>query len=300
MVAKVILNPYANRWKARSDWPLVKTALDQAGVMFELAVSEHPGQLTDLAYQAARQGCSPILIAGGDGTIGEVINGLVKAVQAPADSIGPVGIIPLGTANDFACNLGLPLEIHEAINRISTGRTRLVDICQVNEFVFVNNAALGLEPTVTVIQQEMVWAKGILRYLLAAVRAILRNPKWQAHLEWEGGSYHGPVSLVTVGNGPRTGGLFYMTPHADPADGYLTFVHAYRKNRLEMFLTLPRTMKPGVGSYVEMEGVFELHSPWLMVHLESPSPAHADGEIFSHAIQDIEYRVLPGRLRLLA
>ena len=59
-------------------------------------------------------------------------------------------------------------------------------------------------------------------------------------------------------------------------------------------------MKAGDGSYIELEGVFEIHSPWLKVHLETPSPAHADGEIFSLAIQDLEYNVLPGRLLLLS
>ena len=299
MVAKVILNPYANRWKAQALWPQVETELNLAGVEFELAVSERRGHLTEIAYESAGGGFSPILIAGGDGTIGEAVNGLARALPSFNNGIGPVGFIPLGTANDFAHNLALPLDIPGAVQRIKAGHIKHIDLCQVNEHVFVNNAAIGLEPTVTLIQQEMVWAKGILRYLLAAVRGILRNPGWQASLEWEGGSYNGPISLVSVGNGAVTGGIFYMTPHADPADGYLTFVHAFRKGRFELFRILPRAMKPGEGSYVELEGVYEIHTPWLKVHLETPSPAHADGEIFSHAIQDLEYKVLPGRLQLL-
>jgi diacylglycerol kinase (ATP) len=299
MVAKVILNPYANRWKAQALWTQAQTELNLAGVEYELAVSDRRGHLMEIAYESARQGFSPILIAGGDGTIGEVVNGLAKGQRSSEPGIGPIGIIPLGTANDFAHNLGLPLDIQGAVQRIKAGEINQVDLCQVNEHVFVNNAAIGLEPTVTLIQQEMVWAKGTLRYLLAALRGIMRKPKWQASLEWEGGSYSGPISLVTVGNGAVTGGIFYMTPHADPADGKLTFVHAYRKGRMDLLRILPRAMKAGEGSYVELEGVFEIHSPWLKVHLETPSPAHADGEIFSLAIQDLEYNVLPGRLLLL-
>jgi diacylglycerol kinase (ATP) len=299
MVAKVILNPYANRWKAQALWTKVHTELNLAGVEFELAVSERRGQLTEIACESARQGFSPILIAGGDGTIGEVVNGLAKASPSSETGIGPIGIIPLGTANDFAHNLGLPLDIPGAVQRIKAAEIKPIDLCQVNEHVFVNNAALGLEPTVTLIQQEMVWAKGTLRYMLAALQGIMRKPMWQASLEWEGGSYSGPISLVTVGNGAVTGGIFYMTPHANPADGNLTFVHAFRKGRLELFRILPRAMKAGEGSYVELEGVYEIHSPWLKVHLETPSPAHADGEIFSLAIQDLEYKVLPGRMQLL-
>ena len=299
MPTKVILNPYANRWKAQECLPQLESALKDAGIAYDLAVSERRGHLIELARAAALQGCSPIIVAGGDGTLGEVVNGLAQAPPTLGMALGPVGVIPLGTANDFACNLGLPLDIEGAVQRIKAGRVRQIDLCQVNEHVFVNNAAIGLEPTVTIIQQEMVWAKGILRYLLAALRGILRNPSWQAQLEWEGGAYTGLISLVTVGNSARTGGLFFMTPHADPADGRLTFVHAYRKNQWELLRIFPRTMKAGAGSYVELDGVHEIHSPWLKVHLETPSPAHADGEIFSRTITDLEYRVLPGRLQVL-
>jgi len=298
MKAKVILNPYSNRWKAREQWPQVEALLKQHGLECEVEVSERRRQITELVARAAGQGFSPILIAGGDGTLGEAVNGLAQAAGKRTAPWGPLGILPLGTANDLAHNLRLPLALEEAVKVIAAGKTCLMDVCQVNDRFFVNNAAVGLEPTITVIQQEMVWAKGTLRYLLAALRGILRNPKWQAELEWEGGSYRGPVSLVTVGNGAVTGGMFYMTPHADLLDGKLTFVHAFRRTRLEMLKTLPKTMKPGEGSYVELEGVYEIHTPWLRVHLDKPSPAHADGEIFSTAIQDLHYSILPARLQV--
>lgn len=298
MTVKVILNPYSNRWKAKQLWPQVEALLSQNGLECEVAISEQRGQITELTTQAARQGFSPILIAGGDGTIGEAVNGLAQAAGKSSGPWGPIGILPLGTANDLAHNLRLPLDLAEAVKVIAAGRTRLMDVCRVNERYFVNNAAIGLEPSITVIQQEMVWAKGTLRYLLAALRGIMRNPQWQAELEWDGGSYKGPISLVTVGNGAVTGGMFFMTPHADLLDGKLTFVHAFRRTRLAMLMTLPRTMKPGDGSYVELEGVHEIHTAWLKVHLDKPSPAHADGEIFSTAIQDLEYSVLPAHLQV--
>ncbi|MBN2256661.1 MAG: diacylglycerol kinase family lipid kinase [Anaerolineaceae bacterium] len=297
MTAKVILNPYSNRWQAKTNWPLVDTELKRAGIQFELSVSERPGgHVTELAAEATSRGFSPILVAGGDGTIGEVVNGMAQASRDKKKQLGPLGIIPLGTANDLAHNLKLPLDIPSAVTVIAAGNTSNLDVCQVNDRLFVNNAAIGLEPTVTVIQQEMTKVKGILRYLLATLCAINRNPKWQARLEWDGGKYEGPISLVTVGNGAVTGGLFYMTPHADPFDGKLTFVHAYRKTRWEMLKTLPRTMKPATGSYVELPGVHEIHARWLKVHLETPTPAHSDGELFNLAIKDLEYTIHPGKL----
>jgi diacylglycerol kinase (ATP) len=299
MTAKVILNPYSNRWKAKARWPEAETALRSAGVDFELAISESPGHIVELAEQATRLGFSPVIAAGGDGTIGEVVNGMAHAVKSDLEALGPLGILPLGTANDLAYNLGLPLDLHAAARVIKNGKTKSMDIGKVNDRYFANNSAAGLEPYVTTKQVRITWISGIFRYLVAAVWAIMERPKWVADIKWDDGEYKGPVSLVTIGNGPRSGGVFYMIPHADPFDGKLTFVYGYRSTRRAMLGTLPRAMKPDAGSYVEMDGIFEQNATWIKVHLENPSPAHTDGELFTDAIQDLEYSIFPGRLNML-
>jgi len=299
MTAKVILNPYSNRWKAKARWPEAEAALKGAGVDFELVISERPGHIIELAEQAARKGFSPIIAAGGDGTIGEVVNGLAHASTSDKDLLGPLGILPLGTANDLVYNLSLPTDLQAACQIIKAGNTRLMDIGKVNDRYFANNSASGLEPYVTTKQIRITWISGILRYLVAAVWAIMERPKWVADIKWDDGEYHGPVSLVTIGNGSRSGGVFYMIPHADPFDGKLTFVYGYRSTRRAMLATLPRAMKPDAGSYVEMDGIFEQKATWIKIHLETPSPAHTDGELFSDAIQDLDYCIYPGRLQIL-
>lgn len=299
MTAKVILNPYSNRWNARERWPQAEAALKAAGVDFELVVSERPRHIVELAEQAARDGFSPIIAAGGDGTIGETVNGLARAARTESEQVGPLGILPLGSANDLVDNLGLPRDLNEAARVIAAGRIRSMDLGYVNGFYFANNSAIGLEPYITLVQQRITWIKGMLRYLVAAVRGILDNPQWTARIEWDDGVYEGPALLVTVGNGPRTGGVFYMAPHADPFDGKLTFVYGYRKTRGQIFKLLPLTMKPDKGSYVEKEGMWERQATWVKIHIEGPAPAHTDGEIFSTGIQDLEYRIFPGRLKIL-
>jgi YegS/Rv2252/BmrU family lipid kinase len=299
MTAKVILNPYSNRWKAKARWPEAESALNAAGVDFELAISERPGHIVELAEKAVRQGYSPIIAAGGDGTIGEAVNGLAHAAKSEKEFLGPLGILPLGTANDLVYNLGLPLDLQSAAQIIKKGNSKHMDIGRVNDLYFANNSAVGLEPYVTTKQVRIKWISGILRYLVAAVWAIMKRPKWVAKINWDDGEYSGPVSLVTIGNGARSGGVFYMIPHADPFDGKLTFVYGYRSTRRAMLSTLPRAMKPGAGSYVEMEGIFEQKATWIKIHLENPSPAHTDGELFSNAIRDLDYAIYPSRLLIL-
>jgi diacylglycerol kinase (ATP) len=298
MTAKVILNPYANRWNAQKRWPEAEAALKAAGVDFEMVVSERPRHVIELAAEAASRGFSPIIAAGGDGTIGETVNGLAKAAKSEKSLLGPFGILPLGSVDDLVNNLGIPKDLLAAAQVIAGGKIRCMDVGQVNGFYFANNSAVGLEPYVTLKEQRIGWIKGVTRYLVAALLGILDGPSWRVNMEWDDGQYEGPVSLVTVGNAPRTGG-FYMIPHADPFDKKLSFVHAYRKSRLQLLAMLPKTMKPEPNSYIHEPEVFAYHMTWLKIHVETPTPAHTDGEIFSTGIQDLEYRIFPERLQIL-
>lgn len=298
MPAKVILNPYANRWNALKRRGETEAALKAAGVEYDLVITDYPRQGIDLAYKSVIDGFCPIIAAGGDGSIGEVANGVARAADATGIEV-PLGILPLGSANDLVDNMKLPRDLLEAAKVIAKGNIKQLDLCQVNNHYFDNNSAIGLEPFITLIQQKIQRINGTPRYLVATVRGVLKNPSWNMHLEWDDGEYRGPITLVTVGNCARTGGLFYVTPHADPFDGLLTFVYGYMPTRGAILRLLPRTMKPGEGSYVEHPAIHEVHTKWLRIHSETPTPMHADGEIQNEAIQDLEYRVFPGKLKIL-
>ena len=298
MVAKVILNPYSNRWRSQERWPQAEAALRAAGLDFEVAVSERKGQIVELAEEAARTGCSPIVAAGGDGTISEVVQGLVRAARSDQEPVGPLGVLPLGSANDFVFNADMTADLHEAAQVIAAGKTRSIDLGDLNGRSFVNNSAAGLEPYVTIKHERIQWIKGMGRYLAAAVMAIMDKPEWTGQVKWDDGEYNGPLTLVTVGNGRRTGG-FFMTPHADLTDGKLTLAYGYRGTRLGMFQALPRAFNEEKGSYIEMEGMYELHTTQVFIHLNQPSPAHTDGELLPEPVQDFIYSIQPGRLQLL-
>jgi len=298
MKIKVLLNPYSNRWNARTRWPEADAALKAAGVDFDLSISERADQLVDLAADAVKQGFTTIVAAGGDGTIGEVVNGIAKSWDGKSKFPATLGIIPLGSANDFAFALGFPLDLNDAAKAIASGKTKSVDLGKCNERLFINNSGLCLEPYVTTKHERIHWIKGIGRYLVAAVWAIMDKPAWRGDLKWDGGEFNGPLSLASIGNGRRTGG-FFMTPHADPFDGKLTLAFGYRGTRLGLFGALPRAFKEGEGSYVEMDGMREVNCTRLSIHLDKPSPAHTDGELFDNWLTDLDYQIFPGAIQVL-
>lgn len=299
MTAKVIFNPYSNRWSSKARWPLAESALKAAGVDFEVAMSERKGHVVELAAQAVREGFSPIIAAGGDGTLSEVANGLARAAKTEDEPLGPMGIMPLGSANDLAFNIGLPTDLSEAAKVIAAGRTKNMDMGKLNDRYFINNSACGLEPLVTIKHEKIQWIKGMARYLVAAIQAIMDKPEWRGKVTWDDSEYEGPLTLVSVGNGRRTGG-FFMTPHADPFDGKLTISFGYRPTRWSMLTALPRAFNPEKNTVVSLAGMYEVHSKKISIRLEQPSPAHTDGELFPEWIRDLEYSIQPGRLKILA
>ncbi len=297
MTAKVILNPYSNRWNSQKRWPEAEAALKAAGIDFESVISNSKGQIVELAEQAARENCSPIIVAGGDGSLGDAVNGLARAAASKSEVLGPFGVMPLGSANDLVYALGLPVELHEAAQVIARGKTRAMDLGTLNGRYFMNNSAAGLEPYVTLKHEKIHVIKGMLRYLVGAVQAIMDKPEWQGNIKWDGGEYNGPLSLVSIGNGRRTGG-FFMTPHADPFDGKLTLAFGYRGTRLGLFQALPRAFNEGKGSYIEMDGMHEIQTTRISIHLDKLTPAHTDGELLPQWIQDFEYEIQPKRLNI--
>jgi diacylglycerol kinase (ATP) len=291
---KLILNSGGGRLNGQAKIALVEKALQTTGLDYQLEATGSPFNGPELAYQAALEGWPVVVAAGGDGTINAVVNGLMRAAgqrETPA-----LGILPLGTANDLADMLRLPRDITAACRRIAENKTRLIDVGVVNGYYFVNNSAVGLEPVVTMEHERMRHIQGNIRYLAAAVKAIAGAKSWNMRLTWDTGMYEGPITLVSVGNSPRTGGSFYMTPRAQLDDGILDFVYAFGMSRWQMLKLLPQTLK---GKHIDHPLVAYVQTKSLSITALPATPIQADGEIIDEAATEINYHILPQKLRVL-
>lgn len=297
MPATVILNPYANRWETGKRASELKAILQEESIDFTLKVTEGPNDATQLASEAVRTGSTPLIAAGGDGTISEILNGLMQATSSGEYPAGPFGLLPLGTANDLTDALGIPRDLREAVKVIASGKTRTIDLGRVNGRYFGNNAAVGLEPMVTIENIRLTWLKGIIRYLASAVIAIIKRPAWRVHIEWDEGSYDGSLTLISVGNSPRTGGVFYMTPQAVLDDGLLDFIFAPSLGRLRLFQLLPKAQ---TGEHIHEPEIQMYRSRRISIQIEPQTPIQADGELISTTAADILYEVLPGALKVFS
>lgn len=295
MKVTVILNPYANRWGAQAKMPAVRAALTRAGVDYDLVLTTAPGEATQQALQAAQNRVDAVVAAGGDGTVSEVVNGLIRSA---GDGVTrPLGILPIGTGNDFSDMLGLPRDLEEAADVIAAGQTRRVDAGRVNDRFFNNNCALAMEPMVTIENVRMRRLSGNLRYVAALVKSLFKLRAWHMRIRWDDGEHEGPMYLLSVCNSPRTGGVFYMSPDARLDDGLFDFVFAPEMPKWRVLTILPGLFK---GSHLKHPLVTHGRTRRLTVESDPGTPIHADGEIVSESERRVEYEILPGRLRVLA
>lgn len=293
MRVKVILNPYANRWRAKAQAEDTAAAFRAAGVECDLVITDAPGRGTPIAEAAARDGYDAVVAAGGDGTINEVINGLIRA--AGDGPTVPFGIVPLGTANDFNLMAGLPDTIAGSAGVIAAGQTRRIDAGQVNDRFFINNSAAAMEPMVTLENIKMTWLSGEIRYIVALLRALVKLKPWQMKLAWDGGGYEGPAYLLSVCNSPRTGG-FTMAPGAELDDGLLDMVFAPQVSKGAVISILLKLMR---GEHVHHPAVTFQRVTAIDLTSVPGTPLHSDGEIFAESAETVSYRVLPGKVTLL-
>lgn len=290
---KIILSSKGGLLSRQAKIDSVEQAMQAIGLEYRLVTTQHIGHAIELARQAALEEWPIIVAAGGDGTINEVLNGIMQA--DPNTQRSTLGIIPLGTGNDLSDALAIPREVTAACHRFVKGQTRLIDLGLVNGHYFGNNSAVGLETSVTIAQKNMR-NTGSMSYMLAAIKTILIAQSWSMRLVWDNGVYEGPLTLVSVGNTARTGGSFYMTPKATFDDGLLDFVYASRMSRVQMLRLLPQTLS---GKHIEHPLVAYRQTKTLSITATPPTPIQTDGEILDKNAVKINYQIFPKKLRVI-
>ncbi len=315
----VLVNPYANRWRAGRRLEVLRSEFAAVGLSAEFVETRAPSDATAHAERAVQESFDGVVAAGGDGTISEVVNGLVTASIGLGDNaIRPaLGIIPIGTGNDFADMLGVPRDIAAAVQAIAAGHTRIVDLGCVRfeadpvepsdarasatgaarkgrAYYFDNNCGVGMEPLVT-IENVRSRLSGNLRYIVSLIRALRKLKAWRMQIQWDGGAFDGPVLMLSVCNGPRTGGLFHMAPTAQFDDGLFDFVLVPEVSKWTVLRLLPALFR---GRHVHHPKVITGRTATLAVRSDPGTPIHADGEVLGSDERSLAFHVLPKWLRV--
>lgn len=296
-----ILNPQADRGRTA----LLADSLQQAlagRVELQLLKTTRRGEAVELAAQAARDGCDGVVAIGGDGTVHEVANGLLAL---PTERRPPLGIIPAGSGNDFAFALGIDHNLELNAVLLASGATRAVDAALVEtasgrQRYSINNLGALLEGQINLASHELQWPRGSGLYLRAVLQTLWRRPPLaKLQLTVDGVDLTRESAILSISNGCRSGGRFYLTPSAQIDDGRFDYLIAPPASRLRLVWEIYKSLRRDrtQDGWIE-QGEFAA----MTVRSDIPLAAHVDGEPWlrpEEGEHELQVTVLPGVLRVI-
>ena len=298
---KLIFNPTADMGKA---WQI---ANDLRPIIAEYGHADwsgtvYPTHATELARQAGENGYDMVIALGGDGTVHEVINGLMLV---PADKRPILGVVPIGSGNDFAHAIGILGKADVALIHALRGEPEPVDLGLLTDETgrqeyFDNTLGIGFDAVVTIRSHKLPVVRGFLMYLTAVIQTIILNfNPMQLHIETDTETWDLPTLMLAVCNGKREGGGFLVAPEARNNDGLLHYAAICKVSRPMMFRLVPEVMK---GTHGRFKQVRMGTCRKMSLTSDRPVYIHADGEIytsFGTNLRKLSIEILPGVLQVV-
>jgi YegS/Rv2252/BmrU family lipid kinase len=270
------LNPAAGRGRAAQHAKSIVETLDSCGIRSNLVLSTAVGDLERLASEQARAGTRQIIVAGGDGSVHEAVNGILKVGGKTA-----LGIIPIGTGNDFAKATNTPLDWLAATSalaaRLHEGAPgRKIDAGRFNDKFFANGVGIGFDAKINRIARKYQWPIGDFVYLFAVFEGLwdgVITPN--VEMTYDGTRHSGPITLANISNGPWVGGMFHIAPTARIDDSQLDLVFAAPVTRRRVLALLPKLIK---GTHISAADISTRRIREFRLVADAPVPCHVDGE----------------------
>ena len=292
----LFLNPTAGRGRAAKREPRIRELLGAGNFPLEVHLSRDVGDLEEQVRKQVDNGIRRIVVAGGDGSVHEATNGIMRANGDAA-----LGVIPTGTGNDFAKACDIPLDWERATtllaNRIQENqKSRLIDIGIMNGRYFANGAGVGLDARVTRISRAYRAPIGDFVYLLAIFRAMIdgiATPRM--HITAGDRTHYGAITLANIANGPWIGGMFNVAPAAENNDGNFDMLIVAPVSRIRIMSLLPKLIS---GTHMGEKEIIHETVTRVVIVADEPVDSHLDGEL-QELQQRFEIELLPGALRLL-
>jgi len=271
----LLVNPTAGRGHAGRVAADAERAARAAWGQVERVHTTAPGEAVGMASRAVETGAERVIVLGGDGTLHEAANGLLRARVAERP---PIGILPAGTGNDYAKMAGTAgLRVAEAVQRLRAGRVRRFDVGEAWGEYFLNSVGIGFDAEVAREINQSRRGSGLAAYVMAVIKVIARFRAFEARVDADDRSFTDRLLLLEIGIGPCVGGGFRLTPFAEPDDGLLDICAVEELSVPGILTKLPLAM---LGRHTGLRQVRSFRTTRLAVQAtQGPLHAQFDGEI---------------------
>ncbi len=293
--AVFLVNPASANGATAKRWPKLYARAKELGLVGDELLSERPGQLTELARDAAAAG-KLIVVVGGDGTLNEVANGVVGTGAE-------IAVLPNGTGQDFGRTHAIPTRFDDAVRVAIDGVAREVDLGRASFLgpdgaeasrVFANVGSAGMSGAVAAranTGSKALGGRGTFYYAL--VREFVAWQNTDVTVAYDGGRRRGAMHDVIVANGRWHGGGMKLAPDADPADGEFDIVLIGDVGKLDFVTTSPKLYS---GGHVGHHKVEVVRSSYVTIDAAEPIPLELDGEVAGTT--PARFEIVPGGLKL--
>jgi YegS/Rv2252/BmrU family lipid kinase len=284
----VIFNPVADRGRAKEKLPKVEGHLRELGFSPKVFLTSGPGEATRIARELVQKGAELVAAAGGDGTLNEVAQALVGTKTA-------LGIIPLGSGNDFLRSLVGEVDFQKALRRLREGKPTPVDVGEANGRFYLNSLGMGIDGQIAEDFIRWKFLRGELGYLWAALWEVARFRPFALQIRSDVGEFSMRGLMVSVMNGSHTAGGFHLAPGASLTDGALNLIAITHYPRI---LRVPILVRVRQGKHLGLKGVRAALVKWAEVKTSRPLRVYVDGELLPRTTE-LRIRVHPGALRVV-
>ena len=289
-----IVNTTAGRGKTgRKVTGLIKK-LNEHNLNFEIEITKAPKHAITLARDAIKHGYRKIVAAGGDGTVNEVLNGIMLSHRSESVMFG---IIPKGGGNDFAHYFHIPHTLEKALEVLTREKTTYVDVGKIEDYYFGNALGIGFDAKVAENSKKIRYLNGMPRYFTAVLMTLIRNKSYKMKVKISDEEIDSEFLMLTVGNCRFSGSGFQLTPDAKADDGIFDLCLIDKINRRRILKVLP-TVIP--GKHLKEPEVTIKRSSFIEISSEQKLPVYFDGEIPDlKDSQHLKIELLPKKINLI-
>ncbi|MDD3686810.1 MAG: diacylglycerol kinase family lipid kinase [Bacteroidales bacterium] len=280
-----LINPNAGNEDGEREWPRISELLNKNNITFEFAFTERIGHAEEIISEKISSGWRNFVVVGGDGTLNETINAVFKQNSVPTTEIN-LGLMQMGTGNDWARYYGFDTDYQKVINRLLTGKTKRQDVGKISyvangdirQAYFINIAGLCFDSVVVKATNRMKerGKRTKSAYIISLLRSLIKYKPWHLKITINDEILEGKFLSISIGNGKYSGGGMMQTPDAVIDDGWL---HVTIYENMPKFKIVTNIKKLYSGTILNVNGVRSFKTKEFKIESQETIFAETDGEI---------------------
>lgn len=287
-----VVNPVAGKNRAKSLIPYIRDRMEKTNIKYKIIATTRPKEAIEITKNGLKDGFDIIVAVGGDGTINEVMIGIVEMGK------GILGIIPGGTGNDLARTLNIPENAKDALDLIINRKVKSIDLGYADGKPFLNVASIGFDAEIVKNTEKIKkFVKSKFAYTVGLLVTLVSYKYKKIRIKLDDREISDEILLIAVGNGKYYGGGMVICPDAVEDDGLFGICFIKKIPKLKLLILFPSIFKGRHGKFRKYVQFYK--SKEVKINIHNPTNLNIDGEVFD-VDDEIKFTIKKGSVEVIA